>query len=96
MDTGDANDFVVEFDVPIKIGFAIREYDFDLEREGDENLITNFGKHSRFGYFEVVIPSSDTLSRGLATSTVYKPYYVTGATQLFATTLALLMVFYLF
>ena len=95
LDEGNDYDYVIEFDIPIKMGFAIREYDHDLKRNDDGEII-DFGNYSRFGYFEIVIPSSTTEGQGLAESTLYKPYYVNGATALYSALLALIIASYLF
>ena len=77
------------------MAFAIREYDHDLERDDDDVLI-DFGKPSRIGYFEIIIPSSLSQGQGLAESTVYKPYYIDGAIKLYAAGLALVAASVLF
>ena len=72
------------------MAFAIREYDHDLERDENNNdVLIEFGKPSRIGYFEIIIPSSLSEGQDLAESTVYTPYYNDGAIKLYAAGLAL-------
>ena len=67
-DPSGTEDYVVEEDTPIVMGYAIRRHDEDIELDND-GLVVDFLNHQRHGYFEIVIPSSLASSRGYVDGT---------------------------
>ena len=46
-------------DYPIRMGFAIREYD-NVKNVNQTNWVGNFGEHTRVGYFTLILWSNGT------------------------------------
>ena len=59
LNTYDVLDYVMDLNQPIRMGYAIREYDNDKIKD-QTSWENNFGEHNRVGYFNLILWSNGT------------------------------------
>ena len=68
-DTGMDDDYIMQLDTIIEMGFALRVQPVERVGQGE---ISTFGEHTRHGYFNMILHSDETTSywgvRGLSLS----------------------------